>query len=105
MKHLKKIVSLLLTAVMVLAMCIPVMADTASNSIISVKAGDTHTYNVYQIFTGKLSDGKLTEVKWGKNAKDEYKVNPSVDETILKQLESLTGSDASKLLRKQSELV
>ena len=97
MKHLKKIVSLLLTAVMVLAMCIPVMADTASNSIISVKAGDKHTYNVYQIFTGNLSDGKLTEVKWGKNAKDADKVNTSVDETILKKLESLTGSDASKL--------
>ena len=27
MKHLRKIVSILLTAIMVLAMCIPVMAD------------------------------------------------------------------------------
>ena len=52
MKHLRKFVSILLTAIMVLAMCIPVMAD--SQSIISVKNGDTHTYGVYQIFTGEL---------------------------------------------------
>lgn len=56
MKHLKKIVSLLLTAVMVLAMCIPVMAD--------VNLG-THTFAAYQIFTGKYENDKLSNVAWG----------------------------------------
>ena len=56
MKHLKKIVSLLLTAVMVLAMCIPVMANVDLSN---------HTFKAYQIFTGKYENEKLSNVKWG----------------------------------------
>lgn len=70
MKHLKKIVSLLLTAVMVLAMCIPVMAaDAATFTITGPLNG--HTYEVYQIFTGDLVNQNgvktLSNIKWGSN--------------------------------------
>lgn len=63
MKHLKKIVSLLLTAVMVLAMCIPVMAAGSSTPIDVNK----HTFNAYQIFSGKWNDDekKLEDIEWG----------------------------------------
>lgn len=96
MKHLRKIVSILLTAIMVLAMCIPVMAD--GESIISVKNGDTHTYGVYQIFTGELSGDKLINVKWGKNANSSYTKGNKVEESILNTLSALNSkTDTEKL--------
>ena len=96
MKHLRKFVSILLTAIMVLAMCIPVMAD--GESVISVKNGDTHTYEVYQIFTGELSDGKLINVKWGQNANSSYTKGDKVEESILNTLSALNSkTDTEKL--------
>ena len=67
MKHLKKIVSLLLTAVMVLAMCIPVMA-AANSTPIDVT---NHTFDAYQIFSGKWNDDeqKLEDIEWGTGVK------------------------------------
>lgn len=56
MKHLKKLVSLVLTVIMVLAMCIPVMAD--------VNLG-THTFKAYQIFTGTYENKTLSNIDWG----------------------------------------
>lgn len=57
MKHLKKIVSLLLTAVMVLAMCIPVMAANVDIT--------NHEFEAYQIFIGDLDGKKLSNINWG----------------------------------------
>ena len=61
MKHLKKIVSLLLTAVMVLAMCIPVMAANVDIT--------DHEFEAYQIFTGDLDGKKLSNIEWGDGVK------------------------------------
>ena len=61
MKHLKKIVSLLLTAVMVLAMCIPVMAANVDIT--------DHEFEAYQIFTGDLDGKKLSNIEWGNGVK------------------------------------
>ena len=65
MKHLKKIVSLLLTAVMVLAMCIPVMAANGTGTITMSGSDASHVYSIYQILVGDYADGKLSNVKWG----------------------------------------
>ncbi len=76
MKHLKKIVSLLLTAVMVLAMCIPVMADAATTYSITIdNAAEDHTYEAYQIFAGELStDGlSLSNIVWGSGVSEDGK--------------------------------
>ena len=71
MKRLKKIVSIVLTAVMVLAMCIPVMAEGAATFTITGPLNG-HTYEVYQIFIGDLvnKDGvkTLSNIKWGANS-------------------------------------
>lgn len=56
MKRLKKIVSIVLTAVMVLAMCIPVMAANVDIT--------NHEFEAYQIFTGDL-DGKSYQISSG----------------------------------------
>ena len=95
MKHLKKIVSLLLTAVMVLAMCIPVMADAAKTYNITAP-NTTHQYEIYQIFTGELNGGVLSNVKWGANGTGTK--GEAVDDAVLKALTDVNAkTDAEKL--------
>lgn len=67
MKKMKKVMALLLSLVMVLAMSVVAFAEEATKTI-SVKSDDTHTYEVYQIFTGDLSGTTLSNVKWGINS-------------------------------------
>ena len=72
MKQIKKIASLVLALVMVLAMSVPVMAADNDPHTITVKqnADDTteHQYAAYQIFAGDLAtvDGKqvLSNIIW-----------------------------------------
>lgn len=103
MKHLKKIVSLLLTAVMVLAMCIPVMADdaatVATTYTITAPASTTkieHTYEIYQIFTGTLKNNVLTDVRWGANSSQTE--GNKVDDSVMEELEGLNGQSDQKIL-------
>lgn len=86
MKLKKKIVSILLAAVMVLAMCVPAMAYTITGP------GNDHTYEVYQIFKGTLEGNVLSDIKWGKNAKNATE-DDLVPDTVLKELEDLSGKD------------
>lgn len=100
MKHLKKIMSLLLTAIMVIAMCVPVMADTAQTYKITAPTNG-HTYEVYQIFTGTLSTENgtkiLSNIKWGKNGTGTE--GEDVSESVLTAIKSVNAenSDAVKL--------
>lgn len=101
MKHLKKIVSLLLTAVMVLAMCIPVMADDAATAattytITAPTTTPIHTYEIYQIFTGDLKEGILSNVKWGENGKGT--TGDSVDKATLDALTAVNTESYTKKL-------
>jgi len=79
MKHLRKIVSILLTAIMVLAMCIPVMADGINGYTITINNSISgHTYQAYQIFSGKLSTNSqnqkvLSDIDWGNGITDTKK--------------------------------
>lgn len=98
MKNLKKLTSLLLTLVMVLAMPLSVSAHTITMS--PVEEGKTvHTYEVYQIFTGTITEveGKtiLTELKWGKNGTE--KEGTAVADAVIEELEAATGTDTQKL--------
>ena len=68
MKLKKKIVSVLLAAVMVLAMCVPAMAYTITGP------ENDHTYEVYQIFKGTLTGNVLSDIKWGKMLRVRQKV-------------------------------
>ena len=68
MKHAKKLASLLMALVMVLGMSVGTTVTAfAANTTISAPADSTRTYDVYQIFTGDLHEGVLSNVKWGKN--------------------------------------
>ena len=66
MKLFKKIMALAIAMVMVLSMSISVFAANHDISTTST----THTYEIYQIFTGTVVDGQLTSLKYGKNTKD-----------------------------------
>lgn len=96
MKHFKKLVSLLLTAVMVLAMCIPVMAaDTNKYTITILNAGTNHIYEAYQVFSGNISDDKLTDIAWGNGVNTfAYKGKTEVQDIVAElSKKTITESD------------
>lgn len=97
--------ALLAAFALVLAMAVPALADGANQYTISVPAGSSHTYKVYQIFTGDYSKegttNKLSNVKWGQNSKnrgEDVSVGDKVSENVLNRLAAVVnGSDAEKL--------
>ena len=94
MKHTKKLASLLLALVMVFALATTAFA--AENTTISAPEGSTRTYEVYQIFTGDLHEGVLSNIKWGKNGTGTERT--AVDQTTLDALAAVNGkSDTEKL--------
>lgn len=94
MKHTKKLASLLLALVMVFALAATAFA--AENTAISAPKGSTRTYEVYQIFTGDLHEGVLSNIKWGKNGTGTE--GTAVDQTALAALAAVNGkSDTEKL--------
>ena len=94
MKHTKKLASLLLALVMVFALATTAFA--AEDTTISAPEGSNRTYDVYQIFTGDLHEGVLSNIKWGKNGTGT--VGKAVDQTILDALAAVNSkSDTEKL--------
>lgn len=97
--------ALLAALALVLAMAVPAFADGANLYTISVPAGSSHTYKVYQIFTGDYSKegttNKLSNVKWGQNSKNRDEgvdAGGKVSENVLNRLAAVvSGSDAEKL--------
>lgn len=67
MKRMKKLVSLLLTLVMVIAMAAPAFAENKTVTLTNPQEG--HTYTAYQIFKGEISGTedsyKLANIQWG----------------------------------------
>lgn len=83
--NVKKLISMVLALVMLLAMSATAMAYTIS------APDNGHTYEVYQIFTGDLHEGTLSNIKWGKNGtgtEDEL-----VGEDVLAELEAVNLED------------
>ena len=97
MKRIKRIASLLLALVMVIAMALPVMAADNNEHKITVSQNTAdkteHTYEAYQIFKGDLAekDGKkvLSNIEWGAG------VNGDALLTALKADEELKDAFAS----------
>lgn len=71
MKKMKKVMALLLSLVMVLAMSIATFAtegSTGSSNTYTITIENSekgHVYEAYQIFTGDLNEGVLSNIKWG----------------------------------------
>lgn len=101
MKHMKKFVSLLLTAVMVLAMSMTAFAEGTTYNITA--PATNHTYEIYQIFTGEYTDGKLNDVQWGANGTIKSGV---VDSSVLQEIQAAkTESEILTAVKKYVDLV
>lgn len=100
MKRVKRVLALLAAFALVLAMAVPAFAEGANQGTISVPAGSSHAYKVYQIFTGDYSNGKLSNVKWGKNSKNREgaSVGDKVSEDVLNRLAAVVSSSDEKKL-------
>ncbi len=92
MKYFKKIASLVLALTMALVLAVPAMA---ANTYTITAPNNGHTYEVYQIFTGDLYNGVLSNVKWGQNGTGT--TGTAVSDTVLEELEKATGTDTEKL--------
>lgn len=65
MKHAKKLASILLALVMVFAMASTAFAASETYTITINNSTPGYTYAAYQIFTGRLEDGVLSDIQWG----------------------------------------
>lgn len=103
MKKVKRVLALLAAFALVLAMAVPAFAGEATYSITAPNNG--HTYEVYQIFTGTLTEDDdtkvLSDIKWGKNGINDrtpVTVGESVPETVLNAIKGVAAkSDSEKL--------
>lgn len=94
MKTLKKAMSVLVSLLMIFTFALPAFADSATYTITA--PATTHQYEIYQIFTGDLSEGILSNVKWGVNGTGT--VGKAVDSTIITELTDVNSkSDREKL--------
>lgn len=78
-KVLKGLVAVAATAAMAIAGVAGAASATAAenNYDITVPSTDTHTYSVYQVFTGDLSNGTLSNIKPGQNFNKNNTANKS----------------------------
>lgn len=81
MKHMKKLIAVMLTFVMAFAMAATVFAADATTKITVPDNG--HTYEVYQIFKGKLAEVDnekvLSDIEAGQNVVSGIKVEAALD--------------------------
>ncbi len=93
MKKMKKVMALLLSLVMVLAMSVVAFAEEATYTITIKNAETGHTYEAYQIFAGTLSDGVLSDISWGNGVRAFEYDNTSVAKDIAKALTAANAED------------
>ena len=69
MKKMKKVLSLILTVIMVLAMAVPAYAEPTTYQITINDAPEGYKYEAYQIFSGELytkdNSIQLIDIEWG----------------------------------------
>lgn len=115
MKLFKKLASFILAFAMVMAIAMPSVVMAADNYTITITPTTSdHTYEAYQIFEGKLSNDKLSDIKWGNaitekgktellseyNAKDEADLAEKLSEFAIESEEiKAFAKKASKYLQ------
>lgn len=100
MKKMKKVMALLLSLVMVLAMSVVAFAteegSTTSGTYTITAPATSHQYEIYQIFTGDLHEGTLSNLKWGKNGKETEGTAVAAD--VVTALTGVTGKSFNEIL-------
>lgn len=115
MKQIKKIVSMILAAVMVIAMTIPAFAADNNQYTIKVNTNpadkNAHTYEAYQIFKGDLATKNeekiLSNIEWGNGISNPENLlnalKASTDELLMAESKNLfadcqTAEDVAKVV-------
>lgn len=89
---MKKILSLIASLAMILTLTLTGVSAAESTTYAITAPDNGHTYEVYQIFTGDLAKGVLSNVKWGANGTGA--TGESVGSDILDELAGI-DADAS----------
>lgn len=100
MRKVKKLLGLLLAAVMVFAMGVPTFAASGTYSITINEASAGHTYEAYQIFAGDLSENgqTLSNVKWGDGVNNEENALLNALKETSAYQSCTTAADVAKVL-------
>lgn len=85
MKRMKKIMAVVVAVMMTLAMAVTAFASGTETTYKITAPATDHTYEIYQIFTGEYSGGKLNDVQWGKNGTTKSGV---VDSSVLQEIQN-----------------
>ena len=93
-KTFKKMISVIVTLVMVMAMATVAFA-AGENYSITITKNDTndtatHRYDVYQIFQGEVVDNKLGNISWGADVK-------TTDTTLYSDLSAALGKTVASV--------
>lgn len=99
MKHVKKLLAMVLALVMVMSLAVSAFAAEITIKVVTSDSGasvEGHDYEVYQIFTGDVAeDGKtLSNVAFGQN----YNPSGKTVDAALAELEEMKGTDAAAFL-------
>lgn len=102
MNKWKRLATMFVAFMMVFGLVMPVSAASNNNphtiSISNDKAG--HTYEAYQVFAGRLSNGKLVDIVWGKGVESEALLNDL--KTIAAFKDCQEANDVAKVLEEKS---
>lgn len=92
MKNMKKIASLVLALIMAFAMTATAFAEETTYSITINNSTEGHTYEAYQIFTGDLHEGVLSNIKWGSSVSNSASLGDAA--AVAEKLDTnYTGAD------------
>lgn len=92
MKNLRKTLALVLCIAMVA--CLMTTAFAAEGDPTITAPANNRSYAVYQIFTGDLANGKLSNVVWGENGTGTK--GEAVPEATLTEIAAISGTNAEK---------
>lgn len=94
MKLFKKLASFILAFAMVMAIAMPSVVMAADDGSITITgAKDGHTFEAYQIFTGKVSGNTLSNIEWGSGVSDGGKTTLGDAKEKAKELNDSNSKD------------
>ena len=108
MKNFKKFTATIAATLMAASLSVPMFASVpvgaADITITGISESQEHTFEVYQVFTGDLSAGVLSNLKWGSGVA-QYGANgvtpgSAVDEAIITELTEITSNKGSDIVDK-----
>ncbi|MGE9883336.1 isopeptide-forming domain-containing fimbrial protein [Blautia obeum] len=95
MKNMKKIASLILALIMAFAMTATAFAEETTPTTYTITINNStegHTYEAYQIFTGDLHEGVLSNIEWGSSVSNSASLGDAA--AVAEKLDTnYTGAD------------